>query len=147
MAVAGEDGVPVTGTLVRDDLGQYSNLEGYGLRGLGWNGKVLYHNPYWEEGARLSDDEIAMAGLLDGMCRYVHGGEEIYPLEEALQDTYLYLMMDEAIRSGREIETFYKYGVRRSDRNRFRMCKGHVSRHVPLGFVRLAWHEYTDENF
>lgn len=106
MAVAGEDGVPVTGTLVRDDLGQYSNLEGYGLRGLGWNGKVLYHNPYWEEGARLSDDEIAMAGLLDGMCRYVHGGEEIYPLEEALQDTYLYLMMDEAIRSGREIETF-----------------------------------------
>ena len=35
----------------------------------------------------------------------IRTGEEIYPLKEALQDTYLYLMMDEAIRTGQSVHT------------------------------------------
>ena len=58
-----------------------------------------------QEDARLSDDEIGMASLLAGMEKMIAGGEEIYPLAEALQDTYLYLMMDEAIRTGKPVRT------------------------------------------
>lgn len=105
IAYMGEDGYPVTGRILREDLGQYSNLEGYCLRGLNLNGGWIYRNPYERSGARLSDDEIAMAGLLDGMAEYVRTGKEIYSLEEALQDTYLYLCMDEAIEKGTVVRT------------------------------------------
>ena len=69
------------------------------------NGEWIYRNPYEDSGARLSDDEIAMAGILDGMAEYVRTGKEIYSLEEALQDTYLYLCMDEAIEQGTAVCT------------------------------------------
>ena len=104
-AYLGEDGLPVTGTIRRDVLGAYENLEGCGLRGLTLNGHNLYQNPYIHKDVRLNDDEIAMAGILDGMAGYVHGGSQIYPLEEALQDTYLHLMLDESIRTGEKIRT------------------------------------------
>ena len=104
-AYMGENGYPVKGRIVREDLGQYSNLEGYCLRGLGLNGEWIYRNPYEDSGARLSDDEIAMAGILDGMAEYVRTGKEIYSLEEALQDTYLYLCMEEAIGQGTAVCT------------------------------------------
>ena len=97
--------LPVTGHIRRDGLGTYENLEGCGLRSLQLNGEVLYRNPYLKEDVRLSDDEIAMARILDGMAAYVNGGEEIYPLREALQDTYLHLMLDESIRTGRIVDT------------------------------------------
>ena len=105
VAYLGEDGLPVTGRLLRDRIGEYENLEGCGLRSLQLNGQVLYRNPYLQEDVRLNDDEIAMAQILDGMAAYVGGGEEIYPLREALQDTYLHLMLDESIRLGQPIET------------------------------------------
>lgn len=101
----GEDGYPITGEIQRADLGLYSNLEGYCMRGLMLNGKWIYRNPYEELGARLSDDEIAMAVILDGMAEYVVTGKEIYSLEDALQDTYLYLCMDEAIQKGKTVHT------------------------------------------
>ena len=69
------------------------------------NGEILYRNPYVQEDVRLNDDEIAMARILDGMAAYAAGGEEIYPLREALQDTYLHLMLDESIRRGEAVET------------------------------------------
>lgn len=101
----GEDQMPVQGMIVRDELGQYSNLEGYGMRSLRLNGEILYWNPYCDRGLRLSDEEISIAQMIEGMKRYVETGEEIYPLEEALQDSYLWLMMDQAAREGRELET------------------------------------------
>ena len=104
-AYLGEDGLPVTGQILRDALGEYENLEGCGLRSLLLNGKVLYTNPYITEDVRLSDDEIAMARILDGMAGYADGKDEIYPLREALQDTYLHRMLDESARSGRPVET------------------------------------------
>ncbi len=104
-AYLGPEGLPVTGRISRDALGEYENLEGCGLRTLTLNGQCLYRNPYIGQDVRLNDDEIAMAGILDGMTAYVRGGEEIYPLEEALQDTYLHLMLDESIRTGGTIRT------------------------------------------
>ena len=111
-----EDSIPMTARMVRQEAGPDSNLEGMSLHRITWNGKVLCESPFLgrrtgshfvnaQEDARLSDDEIGMASLLAGMERMIAGGEEIYPLAEALQDTYLYLMMDEAIRTGKPVRT------------------------------------------
>lgn len=105
VAVLGENGLPSLGVLQRDELGRYENLEGCALRGLYLNGRTVYESPYWKEDVRLNDDEIAMAVVMDGMKRYVDGGEEIYPVEEAMQDTYLHLMLDESIRQGKPLKT------------------------------------------
>ncbi|MCI8280635.1 MAG: Gfo/Idh/MocA family oxidoreductase [Lachnospiraceae bacterium] len=116
VAFLGEQKLPVLGRIARDELGQYENLEGCGLRGLTLHGRPVYQNPYWEEDVRLNDDEIAMAGMLDGMARYAAGGEEIYPLKEALQDTYLHLTLDESIRQGRPMTTTTQNWARQADR-------------------------------
>ena len=98
--------MPVISRLERQDTGRDSNLEGYFHRGFTWMGDFLYTNPFAEyTEARLTDDEIAMGSLLLGMDRLIRTGEEIYPLKEALQDTYLYLKMDEAIRTGECVQT------------------------------------------
>ncbi len=98
--------MPMTGRLERQDLGQDSNLEGYFHRGISFNGEIVYTSPFAQfTEARLTDDEIGMGSLLLGMDRLIRTGEEIYPLKEALQDTYLYLMMDEAIRTGQSVQT------------------------------------------
>lgn len=105
VAYKGEDGYPVTGTIERDDLGHYSNLEGYSLRSLTVNGKSVYKSPFAKyPEARLTDDEIAVCHLLIKMKEYVDGKGDAYALEEALWDTYLYFMMDESIRLGKEVE-------------------------------------------
>ena len=98
--------MPVYSRLLRQDLGKDNNLEGYFHRGITWNGEFVYTSPFvpYRE-ARLSDDEIAMGSVLLGMERMIATGEEVYPLKEALQDTYLYLMMDEAIRTGQDVRT------------------------------------------
>ena len=98
--------MPVAARLERQDLGQDSNLEGYFHRGISFNGEMVYTSPFAQyTEARLTDDEIGMGSLLLGMDRLIRTGEEIYPLKEALQDTYLYLMMDEAIRTGQSVQT------------------------------------------
>lgn len=105
VAYLGENGLPVLGKICRDEIGQYENLEGCALRSLYLNGETIYENPYWREGVRLNDDEIAMAVILDGMKRYADGGEEIYPVEEAMQDTYLHRTLDESISLGKVLKT------------------------------------------
>ncbi len=98
--------MPVSAKLMRQDMGKDSNLEGGFHRGITFNGQFVYESPfakYMEQ--RLTDDEIAMGSLLLGMHRLIETGEEIYPLKEALQDTYLYLMMDESIRTGAPVRT------------------------------------------
>lgn len=105
VAYLGENGLPVLGQIQRDELGRYENLEGCTLRGLTLNGKTIYENPYAKEDVRLNDDEIAMAVIIDGMKRFIDGGEEIYPVEEAMQDTYLHLTLDESIRLRKPLTT------------------------------------------
>ena len=98
--------MPIQSRLERQDMGRDSNLEGYFHRGFTWMGRFVYESPFAAlREARLTDDEIAMGSLLLGMEKLIETGEEIYPLREALQDTYLYLTMDEAIRTGRPVRT------------------------------------------
>lgn len=94
---------PVMDTLRRVELGANSNLEGCCLRGLLLGGRYLYRNPY--EPARLSDDEIAIAGCMEKMYESLNGGKNFYPLEQALQDSYLSLMMNQAAETGLSVTT------------------------------------------
>lgn len=98
--------MPIYAKLERQDTGKDSNLEGYFHRGFTWNGKMIYQSPFagYTE-ARLTDDEIGMGSILLGMERMIQTGEEIYPLSEALTDTYLFLKMNEAIQTGQPVKT------------------------------------------
>ena len=98
--------MPISARLERQDMGKDSNLEGYFHRGITWNGELICESPFarYTE-ARLTDDEIAMGSLLLGMERMIGTGEEIYPLADALTDTYLFMKMDEAIRTGKPVRT------------------------------------------
>ena len=42
------------------------------------------------------EDEFAIATMLYDLREYLEGGQEVYPLEEALEDAYLWLLMEEA---------------------------------------------------
>lgn len=88
------DNVPVTQTLNRIDLGVYGNQE-WSHYALMLGERFLYKTPFVN--ARLNDDEIAVADLLARMADYVAGGEEVYPLRDALQDMYLCLEMEKAM--------------------------------------------------
>lgn len=94
---------PVQSSLQREDLGIYSNLEGYSHRGIRFNGAFVYRNPY--EYARLNDDEIAVAGCMEGMYAALQGGPDFYPLEQSLQDAYLALAMNQALQTGEAVST------------------------------------------
>lgn len=92
---------PVTMDLRRMDAGQDGNLEGYYHEGIVAGAEWVYRNPF--PGARLSDEELAMAVCLQKMGRYVNGGPSFYSLAEACQDQYLSLLMSEAIETGRTV--------------------------------------------
>lgn len=88
---------PVRQTLRRWDVGHEGNLEGYSHRGYLLGDRWVYRNPF--EGARLSDDEIAVASVLAGMADHVAGGAPVYTLADAAHDTLLAMAMDEAART------------------------------------------------
>ena len=94
---------PVRIRFERSDAGQAGNLEGYYHKGYSAGGQEWYQNPFAH--GRLSDEEIAVATCLGSMGRYLETGESFYSLAEASQDHYLSLMMDEATRSGRILES------------------------------------------
>ena len=48
--------------------------------------------------AGLNEDETAIACYLDRMRAYLGGGPQVYPLADALQDAYLGLLMEQALR-------------------------------------------------
>lgn len=100
-----DENLPICEEIQRVDGGAYGNLEGLYHRGFTFQGKFIYKNPFEKYEPRLSDDEIAMAGMLTGMADYVRTGKEIYPIEEALQDTYMMLLMDESIEKGTEVQS------------------------------------------
>ena len=69
-----------------------------GVENIAFAGKSVYRNPFAEN--TLPEDETAIARLLIGMKNYVDGGEEIYPLADALQDAYLTTLLKTAIETG-----------------------------------------------
>jgi len=89
---------PVFYDLVRKDMGQDGNLEGFFLKGVLGGNDWLYKNPMAP--SRLYDDEIAVATCLLKMGEYANGGPSFYSLNEAAQDTYLDLLIQQSIASG-----------------------------------------------
>lgn len=94
---------PIRVRFERNDAGQAGNLEGYHHKGYSAGDAWWYQNPFVP--GRLSDDEIAIATCLDSMARYLETGNSFYSLAEASQDHYLSLIIDEAVKSGKALES------------------------------------------
>lgn len=101
---------PVRVRFERSSAGEHGNLAGQYLRGIQAGEEWVYRNPVAP--ARLFDDEIAMADCLIRMADYVRGGEQFYPLEEACQDRYLDIVMEQSQTEGRAIRTETQSWVR-----------------------------------
>ena len=75
------------------------NYEGLDFTHLSLDGQVVFRNQY--EGGRLSDDDIAVATLLDQMGAWTRGeARPPYPLAEACHDHAIGLAIVEAAASG-----------------------------------------------
>jgi predicted dehydrogenase len=95
---------PVREELVRRHTGRELNLEGFDLDHVSFGGTVVYRNPY--RGARLSDEEIAIATMLDRTAAWCRGeGEPPYPLADGCQDHWLGLAIEDAARRGTAVTT------------------------------------------
>lgn len=95
---------PVRSALVRRQTGLDGDLEGFDLDTIAVGLEVLYRNPF--PGARLSDEEIAIASMLDRMGRWVHDeAEPPYPLAEACQDHLLALAITQSAAQQQSVHT------------------------------------------
>lgn len=94
---------PVTQELRREQTGGEGDLGGYSLRGIALGDGWVYRNPF--PGARLSDDEIAIATCIEQMGRYAQGGPPFYGLADASHDHYLSLCLHQAAASGEPVRT------------------------------------------
>jgi predicted dehydrogenase len=90
------DGTPVQQTLRRWDSGLEGNLEGLGHRGYLLGDQWVYRNPFPQ--ALLTDDEIAIATVLQRMSEHVANRTPVYSLDEAVQDTRIALAITRAAR-------------------------------------------------
>ena len=82
------DGLPVSFTLERQELGQNGNLDGLGLLRITGNGQELYRTPL--PYARLSDEETAVATCLLKMDEYLKTGKEFYSVQSAALDAKMF---------------------------------------------------------
>lgn len=98
----GDPRTPFEAPLVRRDTGHGGNLEGYHHAGYTLDGQWVSRNVFAP--ARLSDDEIAVAHCLDGMARYVDGGEGFYGLADACHDRWLDICLAEAAQTGATVK-------------------------------------------
>lgn len=94
---------PIYVQFERRDAGQHGNLEGYHHKGYLAGEQWLYRNPFIP--ARLADDEIAVASCLESMSHYLETGYDFYSLAEACHDHYLGCLIDEAVKTGKQVET------------------------------------------
>lgn len=92
-----DDNRPVIQKLQRWDTGLEGNLEDPGHRGYLLGEEWVYENPF--PTARLTDDEIAIATVLQLMSEHVTTGSPVYALAEAVQDTRISLAITQAARS------------------------------------------------
>jgi len=90
-----EDNIPVAQDLRRIDLGVYGNQE-WSHFAIMLGERFLYKTPF--PNARLNDDELAVGSLLLGMAEYLKSGKNCYSLADALQDMYICLKMEEAMK-------------------------------------------------
>ena len=97
-----ENNQPVTERMYREDDG-VNNIDGWSHSYISFKGERIYENPF--PGLRINDDEIAVTSLLVGMKNYLETGTDIYSLRDGLQDAYLDFMREEAVSSGKVIQT------------------------------------------
>jgi predicted dehydrogenase len=88
--------------LVRQDAGEYGNLEGLYHRSIVGGSEIFYENPF--PGARWIDDEIAVATSMAKMQTFVETGESFYGAAEACHDRYLDILIGESIKSGEPVQ-------------------------------------------
>ncbi len=93
----------VTIQLRREVGGQEGDLTGHYLKGISGPDGWIWRNPF--PGARLADDEIAVAQLMVAMSSYAAGGPAFYGVADAAQDHYLYLALQEAAATGEAVVT------------------------------------------
>ncbi|NIZ93774.1 gfo/Idh/MocA family oxidoreductase [Kineosporiaceae bacterium B12] len=94
----------LTSTIERRQTGLHQDLQGFDLDHLSLDGEVLFRNPF--PGARLSDEEIAVATLLLRAAAWARGeAPGPYPLAEAAQDQLLGLAIGASLASGGPVLT------------------------------------------
>jgi predicted dehydrogenase len=82
--------------LIRRQTGYDLDLDGFDTDHITLGSDVLYRNPY--PGRRWSDEEIAIATLLEATAAWARGdGPAPYPLAEGAQDHRIALAIDEAL--------------------------------------------------
>jgi hypothetical protein len=95
---------PAVSRLERASTGIGMNYEGLDLTHLTLDGQVMFRNPY--EGARLGDDDIAVATLLDRMGTWIQDdGLPPYPLADACQDHLIGMAIKESSETGQPVTT------------------------------------------
>ncbi|MFS0866159.1 Gfo/Idh/MocA family protein [Microbacterium sp. 179-B 1A2 NHS] len=78
------------------------NLEGNDVVTAAFEGRIVYRNPW--VGTRLSEDDIAVASLLELTGRWAREeGPAPYPLADACQDHLLGLAMEQSARTGADV--------------------------------------------
>ena len=95
----GEDGRPLHAglTISRDAMTGT-------LRAIDFEGRRVYQNPFgWE--VPLSEEDIAVCGVLERMGRSVRGGRRHYPLAHAFRDAYMACLMQGAAEEDGRIHT------------------------------------------
>jgi predicted dehydrogenase len=94
----------IEAVLMRRETGRDLNLEGADLQHISFDGIVVYRNQFF--GARLSDEEIAIATTLHRMGAWIRTEHEPpYPLAEACQDHLVALAISESVHSGQPVTT------------------------------------------
>ena len=89
----------VTSSIERRQTGIEQQLDGWDTQHISLDGRVLWRNPF--EGARLADDDVAVATLLQRCAAWARGeGPEPYPLADGSQDHLLGLAIGESARTG-----------------------------------------------
>jgi predicted dehydrogenase len=96
-----EPGEPFSLPLVRTATGVDGDLDGYHLRDVRLGETVLWRNPF--AGARLSDDELAVATVLRSMATYVEDGTPFYGIADAAEDQYLDELIHRSAAEGRSL--------------------------------------------
>lgn len=84
-----KNGLPHSFTLRRNFYGANESLDGFTLVNITAEGNVIYENPF--KGARLSDEETAIATCLLNMKKYLETDVPFYSLQEAALDSRIFL--------------------------------------------------------
>jgi hypothetical protein len=67
----------------------------------GWLKDVVQCSVFTEP----DEDELAISVLLNGMEEYIESGRFVYPIEDALEDAYFSILMEQAAKTGSVVES------------------------------------------